>query len=247
MGWKHLPNEQKFTTSCKTRVFFRARFFHARSLARFAVAITVEGDTRIVFMGDSITACNRLNDPEQLGTGYVRTVRDYLWAKDPATGPEVINRGISGNRVIDLEQRWQVDVLDLKPDIVSIKIGINDVWHSLRPNPSGVPIEQFRASYSRILTQLKNALPECTLILCEPSVIWPPAPAEGNRALGPYVEAVHEMASKFSAAVVVPLHAAFRKAKEARPDVVWAPDGVHPSSVGHMLIARTWLQACGLL
>ena len=201
----------------------------------------------MVFIGDSITACNRLNDPEQLGNGYVRLIRDYLWSKDPANGPEVINRGISGNRVIDLEQRWQVDVLDLAPDILSIKIGINDVWHSLRPNPSGVPIDQFHASYSRILGLVKESLPKCRLILCEPTVIWPPAPPEGNRALGPYVAAVHELAKIYSAGVVVPLHSAFNHARKERPDVVWAPDGVHPSSVGHMLIARTWLSSCELL
>lgn len=211
------------------------------------MGLQVAADKKVVFIGDSITACNRLNDPEQLGTGFVRLVRDYLWAKDPANGPEIVNRGISGNQVLNLERRWQEDVIDLRPDILSIKIGINDVWHGLRPNRGGVPIDKFQASYSNILEQVKKELPDCRLVLCEPSVIWPPAPAEGNRALGPYVEAVHQLAKTFSAEVVVPLHTAFNEAKKARPDVVWAPDGVHPSSVGHMLIARTWLKSCELL
>ncbi len=204
-------------------------------------------EARWVFIGDSITDCGRRDCPEGIGDGYVRDVRDWLRALDPARAPEVINAGISGNRIPDLQSRWDADVLAHQPQLVSIKIGINDVWHNIPPSARGTDIGPFREGYADILTRLRAALPTVTLVLCEPSVIWPPSPPDGNERLQPYIAAVRELATEFSAAAVVPLHAAFEKARAARPEISWAPDGVHPSSSGHMLIARTWLASLGLL
>ncbi len=212
------------------------------------MAISIDRNTRLLFIGDSITDCGRRECKEQIGSGYPRIVRDYLRAKDPENAPEVINTGISGNKVTDLANRWQRDVLDLKPSVLSIKIGINDVWHGLRKdNPSGVPIDQYIKTYRSILDQVRKTLPECAIVLCEPSVISPPAPAGGNEALKPYVRAVHMLGEEFRASAVVELHDPFLEAMRLRPDIEWAPDGVHPSSSGHMLIARQWLMATGLL
>src|SRR5690606_10034059 len=162
---------------------------------------------------------------------------------NPAEAPTVINQGISGHKVTDLAARWSSDVIEKKPDVLSIKIGINDVWHSLRPDPSGVPIEQYIATNRNILQQMREALPDSRVVLCEPSVISPPAPAGGNEKLKPYVQAVNDLAKEFNAAAVVALHQPFLDALRTRPDIVWAADGVHPSSTGHMLIARQWLSA----
>lgn len=211
------------------------------------MALPFSRGARWLFIGDSITDCGRRDCPEALGSGYPRLVRDWLRSLDAANAPEILNTGISGNKVTDLEARWDADVLAHRPALVSIQIGINDVWHGLEGNDNGVPIEKFRETYAAILTRLQSALPGATLVLCEPGVIWPPAPGEGNAALQPYVAAVRELGGKFQAHTVVPLHAAFEKAKAARPDIEWAPDGVHPSSSGHMLIARTWLGSLGLL
>ncbi|HEX8323704.1 MAG TPA: SGNH/GDSL hydrolase family protein [Tepidisphaeraceae bacterium] len=200
-----------------------------------------------VFIGDSITDAGRHEDPDGLGDGYVRLVRDYLYAKDPVKAPRVINTGISGNRVTDLAKRWKDDVLDHEPDVVSIKIGINDVWHGLDGGGGGVPIEQFVEMYHVILRQLQAVVPKAKVVLCQPSVIEPPAPANGNAVLQPYVRAVGELKREFNAVAVVPLHAAFVSARRLRPDINWTPDGVHPSSAGHMLIARAWLAETGLL
>ena len=212
------------------------------------MAISINRNTRLLFIGDSITDCGRRECPEGIGGGYPRLVRDYLRAKDPENAPEVMNTGISGNKVTDLAGRWQADVLDLKPDALSIKIGINDVWHGLRADtPAGVPIEQYIETYRTLLDQLRKTLPECRIILCEPSVISPPAPADGNEALKPYVCAVHDLGEQFRAAAVVELHQPLLDAIRLRPDIPWAPDGVHPGSSGHMLLARQWLTATGLL
>lgn len=211
------------------------------------MALPLSRDARWIFIGDSITDAGRFQCPEGMGGGYVRLVRDWLLASHPAAAPEVVNRGISGNKVTDLQARWDTDVLALSPSLVSIKIGINDVWHGLNPERQGVDIKTFCTVYTDILQRLRSSCPDALIVLCEPSVIWPPAPAEGNAALQPYVEATRALAAEFGARALVPLHGAFNQAREERPDVPWAPDGVHPNSSGHMLIARTWLASLGLL
>lgn len=209
--------------------------------------LSLHSKTRLLFIGDSITDCSRQADVEEIGSGYVRIVRDYLRARDPASAPIVSNRGISGHKVTDLAARWQRDVIDLGPGVLSIKIGINDVWHALGGRSGGVCINDFVPIYRDILRQTRKALPACELVLCEPSVIWPPQPEEGNDLLQPYIQAVRSLAKEFGIEYVVPLSSAFARAREERPDIHWAPDGVHPSSSGHMLIARTWLITTGLL
>jgi lysophospholipase L1-like esterase len=211
------------------------------------MAIQLTSATKVLLIGDSITDAGWKADAEQMGSGYVRLIRDYLRAKDPKNAPQVINRGIGGNRVVDLAARWKDDVLALAPDVLSIMIGINDVWHKLAGWGAGCPIEEFIPTYRTILTQTKEKLPRCKLVLCEPTVISPPQHAEGNRALQPYVKATHDLAKEFSAEVVVPLHTTFFNAQQTRPDIDWASDGVHPTTSGHMLIARTWLASTGTL
>jgi acyl-CoA thioesterase-1 len=205
--------------------------------------ITFTPQTKLLFIGDSITDCGRRECPEQIGNGYVRLIRDSLLAASPATAPGVINRGVSGNKIGDLEKRWQRDVLDLSPDVLSIYVGINDVWHGLFPGREGTTIDRFIAGYRDILARTRDALPNCRLVLCEPGVIWPPVHEAGNEKLAPFVRAVHETAAAFSADHIVPLHGAFNDARAARPEIHWTTDGVHPTSAGHMLIAHTWISA----
>jgi lysophospholipase L1-like esterase len=204
--------------------------------------ITFESRSRLLFIGDSITDCDRAGDPEHLGFGYVRLIRDYLFAKMPVNAPQVLNFGISGHKVTDLARRWSADVIAQRPDVLSIKIGVNDVWHGLDGGAGGVPVEQYRAVYSELLTQTQELLPSCRLVLCEPSVIQPPAHARGNEILAPYVRVVHDLGNKYHADAIIPLHSAFMTASKERPDIAWTTDGVHPTSTGHMLIARTWLE-----
>ncbi len=202
--------------------------------------------SRFVFIGDSITDCGRGGDGEGIGNGYVRIIRDYLRAKDPSHAPEVINRGISGNKVTNLRERWQKDAIDLSPSVLSIMIGINDVWHGLNPGGTGVDLEAYRKTYAELIAQVKAKHPQCAIALCEPTIISPPAHAKGNESLKPYVSAVRELAVEHKT-LLVPLHDVFLDAAKARPDIDWATDGVHPTSTGHTLIARQWLAATELL
>jgi acyl-CoA thioesterase I len=193
------------------------------------MALPLSRDSRWIFIGDSITDSGRRQCPEAVGSGYVRDVRDWLRASIPALAPQIINKGISGNTISDLQRRWDA------------------VWHALTGAGEGTSIEKFREIYADILVRLKGSCPEATIVLCEPSVIWPPAPKEGNEMLKLYVAAVQKAAVEFGVRCVVPLHSIFEKAGSERPDIEWAPDGVHPSSSGHMLIARSWLACLGLL
>jgi len=126
-------------------------------------------------------------------------------------------------------------------------IGINDVWHGLAPDREGVDIETFLRTYREILMELRARCSACRLILCEPTVISPPGPAGANEHLQPYVRAVNDLAADFVADFVVKTHDVFRNAEQLRADIAWTTDGVHPTSSGHALIARTWLATVGLL
>jgi acyl-CoA thioesterase I len=202
--------------------------------------------SNFVFIGDSITDCGRGGESEGIGGGYVRVIRDYLSAKDPAHAPQVINRGVSGNKVTNLRDRWTKDVLDATPNVLSIMIGINDVWHGLNPGGSGVDVATYRKTYGELIAQTKEKHPQCAIVLCEPTIISPPAHERGNESLKPYVSAVRELAVEHKT-LLVPLHDVFLDAAKSRPDIDWATDGVHPTSSGHMLIARQWLSATELL
>lgn len=206
-------------------------------------------DQRWVFIGDSITDCQRREDPAGLGLGYVRDIQLWLLARSSAEAPHVLNRGVGGDRIIDLAARWQEDVIAADPHVVSVKIGINDVWRQIDKQAEGVELEQYVDIYGRILRDLIEACPQARLVLCEPSVISLPASAEGNAMVLPYAMAVREIAAQFKDHVecTVPFHGVCREAEDNRPDVVWWPDGVHPSPAGHMLLARTWLNEVGLL
>lgn len=209
--------------------------------------LALESGQTFLFIGDSITDCGRRNCPEEMGNGYVRLIRDYLLARSPALAPRVINRGISGNKITDLAARWNEDVIAMAPDVLSIMIGINDVWHGFKDPPAGVAIEKFVELYHVILRQVQGALPKTKIVLCQPTVIDPPAPAQGNQILQPYVRATGELRREFAVAAMVNTHAAFVNAIKSRPETKWTTDGVHPTSAGHMLIARTWLSDTGLL
>lgn len=211
------------------------------------MAIHLTSRSTALFIGDSITDCGRKTDEDKLGHGYVRLIRDWLAARDPAQCPRIINVGTSGNKIPDLRKRWDRDVIDHRPDLVSVMIGINDVWHGLPPRSEGCPVDRFIEGYQDILGRLSKALPQCAIVLCEPSVIDPPQDASANGVLQPYVQAVHAMGREFGAHCIVPTHGAFVAARNARPEMAWTTDGVHPTPLGHMLIARTWLAATELL
>lgn len=204
-------------------------------------------DSRVLFIGDSITDADWREDPEALGKGYVRAVREHLCARDPSNAPIVLNRGISGNKIGDLQKRWQRDVIELRPDVLSVFIGVNDVWHGLIPGREGTVPAVFEQVYRSLLRQTRELLPAVRIVLCEPSALWLTEPPDAHDQLRPYADIVRRVAAEHDVSALVPLYQAFTVARKAREDIAWTTDGVHPTSVGHALIARAWLQATGLI
>jgi acyl-CoA thioesterase I len=197
---------------------------------------------RILFIGDSITESGRWKDPEQIGYGYVRLIRDYLITSYPNRFFDVINCGVSGNRIPDLLARWEQDVIDLQPDIVSISIGINDVWRQLdHPEKEQVYPEQFEQIYTELALQTKEKT-KARLVFMEPTIIGEDIHSEGNKKLLPYVEIVQKITQRFQG-ILVPTHRVFLEYLRSRSPYRLTTDGVHMNSIGNMLMARTWIRA----
>ena len=197
---------------------------------------------RMVFIGDSITESGKFADPELLGTGYVRLIHDYFITTYPKRDFEILNKGISGNRINDLAARWQTDAIDLNPDIVSISIGINDVWRQLKYRlMKQILPDEFERIYDDLLRQVRSNT-NAKIVLMEPTVIVENPTSIGNEKLKPYVQIVNALAEKYDT-LVVPTHLAFLKYLEANRGYDLTVDGVHMNAAGNMLMAKTWLEA----
>ena len=205
----------------------------------------LEPQDHILFFGDSITDAGRNRDakagePAGWGVGYVYQIAAALGAQDPADELIFTNKGVSGNRVYDLEKRLQSDVLDEEPDIVSILIGINDVWRRYDSDTVS-ELDPFAAAYKRILKKIADD--GARLVLMEPFLLPVPDDRRAWREdLNPKIEVVRDLAREFEA-ILVPLDGVFAAASAKREPAFWAHDGVHPSPAGHALIARAWIDA----
>lgn len=167
---------------------------------------------------------------------------NWLTAARPDLGLHWLNRGISGNRAVDLAGRWQEDCLDLRPDVISILIGVNDCWRRFDANDP-TPAEDFEKHYREILE--KSARLGARLVLCEPFLLpCPPDRLAWRVDLDPKIAVVRKLACEF-AAIYVPFDGIFASACSYQPPEFWAADGVHPSQPGHALMAQAWLRAVG--
>jgi lysophospholipase L1-like esterase len=199
----------------------------------------------LLFQGDSITDSGRnYYKKEDLGNGYVAMVALWLSAMHPEMEIRALNCGISGNKIRDLNNRWQKDTLNLKPDVVSILIGINDTlgryfWSS------STSISDFRNDYRQILQRTFDSL-KCKIILMEPfSIVITKDQVKIREDLNPKIEVVRELSKEFET-LLVPLDKIFSEAAKKREPQFWSQDGFHPTPVGHTLIAQSWLKACTL-
>lgn len=201
---------------------------------------------RILFQGDSITDADRNKQwNSHLGVGYPRLVEASLGFEEPGKH-EFINRGISGNRIVDLYARMKADILNLKPDVMSILIGVNDVWHELGENPNGVDADKFFKVYSLLIEEIKEALPNIKIIILEPFVLKGPSTTENWEYFAKEVplraEASRKIAEKFNL-TFVPLQKGFDELSTKAPCEYWIGDGVHPTAKGHEFIKNEWLRA----
>lgn len=197
---------------------------------------------RILFQGDSITDGNRGRsaDPNHiLGHGYVFLIAARYGAAFPEARLDFINRGISGNTVLDLAKRWQPDALALKPDVLSILIGVND-------NGKGVPLDQYEQVYDQLISDARAANPQVKLVLCEPFGL---PVGKRKEAWGTWFDGLQKrqqivarLGEKHHAAIVH-FQRAFDEACQRAPAEYWIWDAVHPTYSGHQIMADEWLRS----
>lgn len=205
-----------------------------------------KGDS-ILFIGDSITDTGRARPvgraPDGLGNGYVRDIWANLWARYPELELEILNLGIGGNRVTDLAERWQSDVLDLQPQHLCIYIGINDVWrHFDRPEwtkSEQVDEKTFRQIYSELVAKSVDKVESLTLMT--PFLAETNPEDEMKIMTLKYASIVREVASEYYADLI-DLQIIFDNYLEIQPVSTIVPDRVHPNAIGHRLIAQAFLK-----
>lgn len=217
------------------------------------MTITIRPGSTVMFTGDSITDCQRLESEDGLGFGYPLRVAGEWGLRHPDRPVTWLNTGVGGHKVRDLEARWRTDVLDARPDVVSILVGVNDMgWHTLDPAGYVIPAEEFEAGYDRLLTPLAEAGTE--LILIEPFLlpvhgvveagdvlIGEKEREEWRTDLDPKIQVVRKLARTYGAQLLAADGMFAELAATAGPEY-WAADGVHPTPAGHAALAAAWLR-----
>lgn len=202
---------------------------------------------KILFQGDSITDGNRSRNDDWnhvMGHGYAYLVASRFWYNQPDKGLVFYNRGISGDKITDLAMRWKEDTLDLRPDILSILIGVNDVSYFMAGDER-YSAGNYEKDYDALILRTRNEMPEVRLVLCEPFIL-PVGQLKDNwekwhSEIQKRQEIVRKLAVNYDA-VFVGLQEHFNKACKRAPADYWIWDGVHPMPAGHELIARQWIR-----
>ncbi len=201
---------------------------------------------KILFQGDSITDVGRSRDNDiDIGAGYPLLVKASLGLEAPGKY-EFINRGVGGSRVVDTYSRIKKDIINIKPDIMSILIGVNDVWHEFSESPNGVDAEKYYKIYDMLIEEVKSALPDIKIMIMEPFVLKAYATEEKWECFNAEVRKRAEMAKKISEKYNLPyikLQNGFDELSENIETSYWLRDGVHPTAMGHEYIKNEWLKA----
>lgn len=220
---------------------------NAKSPAPFLGNDGPAGSTTILFQGDSITDAGRdrgnyyANNADGMGKGYVHHTVTHLLGTMPQRSFRCYNRGISGNKVFQLADRWDDDCLQLRPDVLSILIGVNDYWHTLSGGYAGT-VQTYETDYRKLLERTKKELPATKLIICEPfAVASGTAINDKWKDFEGYRVVAKKLAGEFGAAFV-PFQSVFDEALKQAPASYWCPDGVHPSLAGAWLMKEAWVK-----
>lgn len=205
---------------------------------------------KILFFGDSITDMGRSRDVDNgnvhsYGDGFVFVVASELLSENPIKY-QIVNRGNSGNRIVDLYARIKRDVWNEKPDVLNILIGVNDVWHDLGDNPNGVEITRWERLYRMMIDDTRRELPNTEIMICEPFFLHGTVTDFNNQyekflKIKEYAKAAKKIASDYGL-TFVPLQKCFDDAAEKYGAEYYLYDGVHPAIAGAKLIANEWLK-----
>lgn len=207
-----------------------------------------KGDV-VLFQGDSITDAGRekekqlANSPASFGHGYAFLAASEILNQYASKELSVFNRGISGNKVFQLADRWQKDCFDLHPNVLSILIGVNDFWHKLNGEYDGT-VDIYETDLRNLLSQTKKILPDVKLVIGEPFAILDGSAVDEKwfPEFDGYRHSSKKLAEEFDA-VFIPFQTIFEYAQKQAPGRYWTGDGVHPSMAGAALMSAAWLKA----
>lgn len=203
-----------------------------------------EQGQRIVFIGDSITDCGRRDIYAPYGHGYMSLVQAFVTARYPELGLSWENRGVAGDTVRHLKARWEEDAIALKPDWLSVKIGINDVWRKYGEHKDeAVPKDEYEATLRELLQSAVD-ITRCKLIIAEPYVIEKNADEPQLRDTKELALVARRLAEEFGA-INVRTQEAFDAVLASTESTDWAVDRIHPNLPGHAVIAQAFLRAIG--
>lgn len=211
-------------------------------------ALKIAPGSRLLFIGDSITDANRarpVGEGDGLGAGYVALVHAFLQATYPQHRIRVLNTGISGNTVRDLKARWQTDVLDLRPDWISIMIGINDVWRQFdRPLQRELHVyaDEYETTLNELVATTKTHVRG--LVLMTPFYLEPNRQDPMRRTMDQYGRIVRKIATRHGA-LFCDTQAAFDRVLKHVYPAALAWDRVHPNLTGHLILAEAFLKTVG--
>ncbi|MDR1610821.1 MAG: SGNH/GDSL hydrolase family protein, partial [Candidatus Symbiothrix sp.] len=209
------------------------------SSANETQGVQLAKDDIILFQGDSITDAgrnredeNRANNQQMLGRGYPLFTAASILAKYAGKDLKIYNRSISGNKVFQLAERWNKDCIDLKPNLLSILIGVNDYWHKRNGQYNGT-LEIYSTDYRTLVARTLKELPDIKIVICEPFLI------HGGTALDdtwePVFKGYRQMAKTIAnefKTIFIPFQSVFNEALKKAPAAYWGADGVHPSLAG---------------
>lgn len=206
----------------------------------------LSANATILFQGDSITDAGRGSSPDGLGSGYVSMIRAILTAKSDVHQYQIINRGIGGDRTAELLARWKADCTDLKPDLLSVMIGVNDVWR-IGGEWNGqkfIPFEEYCANVRELMKQARAA-GIANIALMSPSAISDNTDPLFCGHLDQRADFIKALCAEINA-IYVPIREAQKQAFRLYPEVKWTTDGCHPTAAGHALFAQTWVDTLAL-
>ena len=202
----------------------------------------IKNGQKVLFIGDSITDCGRRDSQRPLGNGYVKLLADLLTIRDPAKRITIINKGIGGDNVVGLRNRWMDDVLHNRPDWLSIKIGINDLHsHCRNEKDTAVTPERYETAYREILERTRAALPKCQILLIDPFYISRDTAPNSQRkqvldSMPDYLSIVERLSRTFKAQHIK-THELFKRLLTYHEPDTFCAEPVHPNPTGHLVIA----------
>jgi len=212
-------------------------------------AVKINPGARLLFIGDSVTDCNRLRpvgggSRNALGEGYVAEVDRLLSQVNPRRPVRITNMGVSGNTVRDLAARWDTDVIALEPEWLAVMIGINDVWRQFDgvDSNSAVPLEEYWATYNGLIERTRPALKG--LVLMTPYYVQSERRDIMRLQMDEYGRVVKDLAARHKA-LFADTQAAMDSVLARLDYKLIAADRVHPTEIGHSVLAHAFLRAVG--